>query len=70
MNIKRLAFDEVIRITKEVIKKVIREGKIEDVVKSKNKIIGQIMREYRGRVDIEDLRKAIDIVIHELQQNK
>jgi glutamyl-tRNA(Gln) amidotransferase subunit E len=48
LGLVRLPYDEVKKIVEEVARQVSRE-----------KVVGEVMRRYRGRVDVEDVRRAL-----------
>ncbi|MGB9704045.1 MAG: Glu-tRNA(Gln) amidotransferase subunit GatE [Pyrobaculum sp.] len=48
LGLVRLPYDEVKKIVEEVARQVSRE-----------KVVGEVMRRYRGRVDVEDVKRAL-----------
>jgi len=56
LNLEKVSYDEVKRIVAEIIQEV--------GIKEKRRIIGLVMKRYRGKVAVEDIEKAL----HELER--
>lgn len=55
LGIRRLSYEEVL----EHVKKIIEQVKTRDL----NKLLGACMRELRGKADVEDVRRAIEVIL-------